>query len=129
MTSENSKKKRLHAGRLQRANALAGIDPRDPHVAPPPGAVMADPAELAHNNTYGRLPRFYVDRVIQCRQCEVEEVWLAGRQKWWYEVAKGNINTEAVLCRSCRAKEKTRKEAARQTHLKGLAKKHGLDKK
>ena len=83
---------------------------------------MADPAELAHNNTYGRLPRFYVDRVIQCRQCEVEEVWLAGRQKWWYEVAKGNINTEAVLCRSCRAKEKTRKEAARQTHLKGLAK-------
>ena len=128
MTSENSKNKRLHARRLQRAKALAGIDTRDPHVTPPPGAVMADPTELAHNNTYGRLPRFYVDRVIQCRQCEVEEVWLAGRQKWWYEVAKGNINTGAVLCRSCRAK-KTRKEAARQTHLKGLAKKHGLDKK
>ena len=87
---------------------------------------MADPTELAHNNTYGRLPRFYVDRVFQCRQCEVEEVWLAGRQKWWYEVAKGNINTEAVLCR---AKEKIRKEAARQTHLKGLAKKPALNKR
>jgi hypothetical protein len=124
MTSENSKKKRLHARRLQRAKVLAAID--TPHVAPPPGAVMADPTELAHNNTYGRLPRFYVDRVFQCRQCEVEEVGLAGRQKWWYEVAKGNINTEAVLCR---AKEKIRKEAAMQTHLKGLAKKHGLDKK
>jgi hypothetical protein len=114
----------LHARRLQRAKVLAAID--TPHVAPPPGAVMADPTELAHNNTYGRLPRFYVDRVFQCRQCEVEEVGLAGRQKWWYEVAKGNINTEAVLCR---AKEKIRKEAAMQTHLKGLAKKHGLDKK
>ena len=108
---------------------MAGIDTRDPNAVPPPGAVMADPSELAHNNTYGRLPKFYVDRVIQCRQCATEEVWPANRQKWWYEVAKGNINTDAVLCRACRAKEKTRKEAAREIHLKGLAKKPGHERK
>jgi hypothetical protein len=74
---------------------------------------MADPARLSHNNTYGRLPRFYVDRLVVCRNCGTEEVWPAERQKWWYEEAKGNINTQAVLCRSCRAAERERKEAAR----------------
>ena len=59
--------------------------------------------------TYGRLPRFYVDRLVVCRRCAREEVWPAERQKWWYEEAKGNINTQAVLCRSCRALEKQRK--------------------
>jgi hypothetical protein len=88
---------------------LIGIDPTDPAVVPPPGAVPADPANLSHNNTYGRLPRFYVDRVVVCRQCAKEEVWPAERQKWWYEEAKGNINTQAVLCRSCRALERQRK--------------------
>jgi len=100
MTSEKTKKGRLQDSQLKRAKALAGIDTCDPSIDPPPGAVVADQGELAHNNTYGRLPRFY-------------------------EVAKGNINTDAVLCRSCREKDKMRKEEARQVHLKGLAKKHG----
>ena len=124
MTSERTKKRRLQDGRLKRAKALAGGDTCDPGIDPPAGAIIADQAELAHNNT-GRLPRFYVDKVIVCRQCGTEEVWPAERQKWWYEVAKGNINTGAVLCRSCREKEKARKEEARRVHLMGLAKKHG----
>lgn len=125
MTSEGAKKKRLQDGRLKRAKALAGIDTCDPSIDPPAGAIIADQAELVHNNTYGRLPRFYVDKVVVCRQCDTEEVWPAERQKWWYEVAKGNINTVAVLCRSCREKEKARKEEARRVPLRGLAKKHG----
>ncbi|NCA72362.1 MAG: hypothetical protein EOM91_20290 [Sphingobacteriia bacterium] len=68
-----------------------------------------------------RLPRFYVDRVVVCRQCGQEEVWPAARQKWWYEVAKGNINTEAMLCRACRKADQTRREEARRRHLEGLA--------
>jgi hypothetical protein len=88
---------------------LIGIDPTDPAVVPPPGAVPAVPANLSHNITYGRLPRCYGDRVVVCRQCAKEEVWPAERQKWWYEEAKGNINTQAVLCRSCRALERQRK--------------------
>lgn len=106
MTSDETKRRRLQEARLRRAKALASIDTRDPSIDPPPGAVLADHAGLAHNNTYGRLPRFYVDRVIVCRQCGAEEVWTAERQKWWYEVAKGHIHSDAVLCRSCRAERK-----------------------
>jgi hypothetical protein len=113
MTSAKRKTQRSIEQRLARAKALAGIDPTDPNAIRPPGALLADPAELSHNNTYGRLPRFYVDRLVVCRDCGAEEVWPAERQKWWYEEAKGDINTQAVLCRSCRAAERARKEAAR----------------
>ncbi|MCM2264572.1 MAG: zinc-ribbon domain-containing protein [Desulfuromonadales bacterium] len=123
MTSTQSKFTRLKQGQLLRAKALAGIDTTDPSVTPPPGAALADQKELAHNNTYGRLPSFYVDKVVVCRQCGKEEVWPAERQKWWYEVAKGNINTTAVLCRACREKEKQKKNAARRVHFEGLKKK------
>ena len=102
---------------------MAGIDTRDENITPPPGALMADHEELAHNNTYDRLPTFYVDKVVVCRQCGKKEVWPAERQKWWYEVAKGNINTQAVLCRSCREKERVRKDETRRVQLKGLKKK------
>jgi hypothetical protein len=123
MTSSKSKSERLKQSRLSRAKALAGIDATDPNATPPPGAVLADQQELSHNNTYGRLPRFYVDKVVVCRHCGTEEVWPAERQKWWYEVAKGNINTDAVLCRACRESEKHRKEEARRIHMDGLEKK------
>ena len=109
MTSADGKHQRLKESQIARAKALAGIDPTDPDVLPPAGAVIADAAELSHNNTYGRLPRFYVDRLVVCRNCGTEEVWPAGRQKWWYEEANGNINTQAVLCRSCRTTERERK--------------------
>ncbi len=89
----------------------------------PPNALAADPSQLAHNNTYSALPRFYVDKTIQCRQCGTEEVWSAARQKWWYEVAKGNIFTQAVLCRACRKKDGERKVEARRIHLEGIARK------
>ena len=123
MTSSESKSERLKQSRLARAEASAGIDTRDPDAIPPPGAVLADQRELSHNNTYGRLPRFYVDKILVCRHCGTKEVWPAERQKWWYEIAKGNINTEAVLCRACRAKEKLKKQDSRRVHLEGLGKK------
>jgi len=123
MTSRTRKQQRADESRLQRARQLAGIDPGDKDVSPPPGAVVADPLLLGHNNTYSRLPRFYVDKVVQCRQCGKEEVWPAERQKWWYEVAKANINTQAVLCRACRHAEKERKAAARRVHMEGVARK------
>jgi len=83
MTSEKIKGRRRQDGRLKRAKALAGIDTCDPNINPPPGATITDHRELAHNNTYGRLPRFYVDKVVVCRRCGTEEVWPAERQKWW----------------------------------------------
>jgi hypothetical protein len=122
MSSKRTKEQRLKESRLMRAKALASVDTRNAEVAPPAGAVPADHAELAHNNTYGLLPHFYVERVVVCRQCGTEEVWPAERQKWWYEVAKGNINTDAVLCRTCREAKKTKRSEARRVHLEGMAK-------
>ncbi len=81
MTRSDSKQQRLRQSRLVRAKSLAAIDATDPDVEPPAGAVMAVAENLSHNNTYGRLPRFYVDRVVVCRQCGAEEVWPAERQK------------------------------------------------
>jgi hypothetical protein len=127
VTSQKSKNKRLRESRLLRAKALASINTTDPSVDPPAGAVLADEAQLGHNNTYGLLPRFYVDKVVVCRQCGAEEVWPAERQKWWYEVAKGSINTTAVLCRACRDDEKRRKEEARRTHFAGRKEKQQAD--
>jgi len=110
MTSKRTKAKRLLESRLKRAKALTGIDPRYAEGSLPPGAVMADHTQLQHNNTYDCLPQFYLDKVVVCRNCGREEVWPAERQKWWYEVAKGNINSKAVLCSSCRQTKKSKKE-------------------
>jgi hypothetical protein len=123
MSSKNSKKKRQRQSRLLRAREYEGIDTTDPSIKPPPGAVLAEENALLHNNTYGRLPRFYVDKIIVCRECGREEIWPAERQKWWYEVAKGNIHSMAVLCRSCREVNKKRKDEARRIHMEGLRQK------
>ena len=122
MTHQKTKTNSLKQSRLLRAKALAEIDTCDPDTVPPQGFIPADQQELVHNNTYGPLPSFYIDKVIVCRQCAVEEVWPAERQKWWYEVAKGDINTDAIFCRACREKEKKRKNEARHVHREGLKK-------
>ena len=123
MATTRRKAERSRASRLKRARDNAAIDPRSEDALPPADAVMANAAELLHNNTYGRLPRFYVDKVITCRDCGAEEVWTAEDQKWWYEVAKGHMDSTAVRCRECRRKEKARRAEARRVHLEGAARK------
>jgi hypothetical protein len=77
---------------------------------PPPGAVLADYDELKHINTYGQLPRYYIDKPFVCRDCGTEEIWTAEQQKWWYEVAKGHIDSTAVRCHECRQKRKQKNQ-------------------
>ena len=124
MTSRKGKQRRQQESQLRRAKQNSAVNTMvDAGPRLPPGAVRADASQLAHNNTYGALPQFYLDRVITCRQCGKEEVWSAERQKWWYEVAKGNINTQAVLCRACRTIEKERRSEARRIQLEGSRRK------
>ena len=124
MTHPRSKRQRLAEQRLLRAKALAHIDPCAHDALPPPGSVPADQEILRRNNSiYGPVPRFYVDIVVNCRDCGVEEVWTAERQRWWYEVAHGGIHTRAVLCRACRQGARAKKKEARRIHLEGLARK------
>jgi Probable zinc-ribbon domain len=55
----------------------------------------------------------YVDESFVCQQCGAPEVWTAAQQKWWYEVAKGNVFSTARLCRPCRQRERAQREQAR----------------
>jgi transcription elongation factor Elf1 len=117
MKSNKQKRREIKAKRLERTEklkkSLQCADGSDPRKLP--GLVAADKSALAHNNTYGLLPDFYWDMAFTCRDCGSEEVWTAKQQKWWYEIAKGNINSTAVRCRSCRNKVRSKK-----THLNSL---------
>lgn len=50
----------------------------------PYNTILADHEQLQHNNTYGLLPNFYVDKPFICRDCGSWQLWTASQQKWWY---------------------------------------------
>ena len=120
MKSGKQRREEIRTKRLERAAKLHGLDRHALVQTLPAGMVAADPTQLAHCNTYGLLPAFYIDRPFVCRDCGSEEVWTAKQQKWWYEVAKGHIDSFAVRCRACRAVEKARIEEATRVSRKGM---------
>ncbi|HEX6591161.1 MAG TPA: zinc-ribbon domain containing protein [Moraxellaceae bacterium] len=121
---KSGRQRRLEIRERRRQRALAAqTPPRDPESGWPLGAVAADATALSHNNTYGLLPLYYVDRAFDCRDCGSAELWTAKQQKWWYEEAKGHIDSTAIRCRPCRQIERDRKAEARRVHLEGLARK------
>ena len=132
--SNKQRRAELKARRLARAVSLRVHDVRGiaPGVQPgvqagvQSGVVPADHAKLAHNNTYGLLPLFYVDTAFTCRDCGSQEVWTAKQQKWWYEEAQGHIDNRAVRCRPCRLIERARVHEARRVAEEGLARKRAL---
>jgi len=82
---------------------------------------------LAPDNSYG-APAFvargyYIDLDFECVDCKSEELWRATQQKWWYEVAKGNVWTLARRCRACRRAKRDESAEARRVHLEGVARK------
>lgn len=91
----------------------------------PNGQATVNPLRLAPNNSYSEpefLKRgYYQDQPFTCRDCAKEEVWTASQQKWWYEIAHGDVFTQATRCRTCRRRERERRNAARRIHLDGLA--------
>jgi len=127
MKSGKQRREEIKTKRLQRLSAARTPNPWTPTKTVPSGAVAADPAQLAHNTTWGLLPAFYIDRPFVCRDCGAHEIWTAKQQKWWYEIAKGRIDTRAVRCRPCRMVEQARVVEARRVSQEGLARK--LDEK
>lgn len=85
---------------IAEAERVRALKPRDQRAHP--SAVPADKSKLAHINTYGLLPEYYLDRPFTCRRCGKREIWKARDQKWYYEEAKGHIDAIAVLCHDCR---------------------------
>jgi hypothetical protein len=91
----------------------------------PAGLVPVNVKALAPNNSYG-VPRFvergyYEDLPFACSSCGSKEIWRAAQQKWWYEVAKGYVYSNAKLCRTCRRRERARRAEARRIHLEGIS--------
>ncbi|MGJ0484608.1 MAG: zinc-ribbon domain containing protein [Methylomicrobium sp.] len=79
-------------------------------------------------NSYG-IPLFversyYLDIEFTCCDCGKHGVWKAQQQKWWYETAKGNVESRAIRCRSCRKIKRERKEGAPKTQKEELQKRH-----
>jgi hypothetical protein len=96
----------------------------------PHGCVPVNPVNLSPNNSYG-IPEFvkrgfYEDMPFTCKHCRSPQIWTAQQQHWWYELAKGDVWTIAVLCRPCRLRERERKVLARKIHLEGLLRKRQL---
>ena len=93
------------------------------HDPMPDGAIVANLDQQEENNSYDVKP-YYVDEPFTCQDCGKQEVWTAKQQQWWFEVAKGNINSQAVLCRSCRHRLRDEK-AAQKKHMEEIASKKG----
>ena len=99
-------------------------------ITHPQECVPVNQANLSPNNSYG-LPEFvkrgfYVDRPFSCKHCGAAQIWTAQQQHWWYELAKGDVWSIAVLCLPCRIKERERKTLARKIHFEGLFRKRQL---
>jgi hypothetical protein len=90
----------------------------------PDSALKANRAELVTVSIpeIVKFPLFYVDKPFKCRECGTLEVWTAKQQKWWYEIAKGTIETTAVHCKACRLEIK-RKNQEQKEHMKEMANK------
>lgn len=56
---------------------------------------------------------FYRDVAFACIDCGRQQVWRASQQKWWYEVAKGHVESRAIRCRPCRARERADRGVAK----------------
>ena len=95
--------------------------------ARPRGEAPVNQTKLKPNNSYS-VPAFvergsYVPIEFTCKTCGKVETWTAEQQKWWYEIANGDVFTTATMCRPCRRKERERRDQARLTHLEGVARK------
>lgn len=91
------------------------------------GHVVVNREKLAPNPSYD-TPEFvsrgyYVDQPFICIDCGKSEVWTETQQQWWYEVAKRSVQTTARRCRTCRRRERERRNEAQRVQREGLMRK------
>ncbi len=83
-----------------------------------PGKLPVNKSKVVFNSTMFEIPDFYIDKPFKCKKCGKEEVWTAKQQKWWYEEAKGDLETTAVLCRECRNYKKHQRDLQKEHDAK-----------
>jgi len=128
MSSSKQKRQKLKLTRaekkaeLERAERLAAL--RKAEVELNEGTIVAaDRSKVVSRSTVPKIPDYYRDTWFTCKDCGEQELWTARQQQRWYEEQGGEIEAIAIRCHACRQKEKLRREAARKTHLEGLARK------
>jgi len=121
----------LAARRLRRSRKLAAAQ-RQQFELLLAGTAPVDTGRLRayHSGPHPEFVRcgFYQDLHFRCIDCGAEGIWTAARQKWWYEVAGGELSSRARRCAACRAHERLRKAEARSRMLAGLEQKAALTK-
>lgn len=83
-----------------------------------PTTLHVNKSRVVYNSTMFDIPEFYEDKRFKCKRCGKEEIWTAKQQKWWYEEAKGDLETTAVLCRSCRDYKKHQRDLQKENNEK-----------
>jgi len=109
MKSNKQRKVEIKTKRRKRAQRLKSDALKQNHSFVY-NTVKANKSQLTHNSYFAALPSFYTDKPFECRDCGKHEVWTAERQKWWYEIAKGLIESTAIYCRACRIKKREHKK-------------------
>lgn len=119
-----SARKKRQADAARRENKLRIISPECARNAPRLPVDLTGMGAWQVWKLSRRFPDgFYEDTPFCCKGCGAVQLWKAGQQKWWFEVAQGNPDSTAVRCRECRAKERQRIAEARRVHLEGLERK------
>lgn len=120
MKSGKQRRLEIKEKRRKKAQKNKALNVYSENTVMPKHAIKADHTQLGHNNTYGLLPLFYIDKDFICRDCGSHEIWTAKQQKWWYEKAKGHIDSTAVRCRRCRKKLRDKK-VEQKVHMEEMA--------
>ena len=119
MKSGKQKRQGITKRRIKKAKAHIEMNT---HNISPTSTIPADHKQLEHVGIYSFLPDYYEDKPFICRDCGVKGVWTAKQQKWWYEIAKGHIDSKAVRCLSCRKKIRAKKDSQKK-HMEEIAQK------
>ena len=127
MKSNKQRREEIQERRSARKQRRAALDAAARKQQLAARGVLVNVAALAPSNSYG-VPDFvqrgyYQDVPFRCASCGRDEVWTATQQKWWYEVAKGFVYSNAKHCRLCRRNKRAASAESRRVHLEGLARK------
>jgi transcription elongation factor Elf1 len=106
------------------------IDDKKDELKMPPGALRANGSKQVSRSVMPMSRPWYVDQKFICQTCGTLKTWTATQQRWWYEVAGGEIESTAIQCRACRQKKQSINAAATartQEHRLARAQKRALE--
>lgn len=64
--------------------------------------IRVDSSKIFSKSVLPKVPEYYRDELITCKDCGGQELWTAKSQQGYYEVFKGEIENKAIRCSACR---------------------------